>query len=364
MRRDVPDEILNRRFGPYVLLRELGCGGMAQVYLCALPCSPKVARFFALKCIHGAYNGIPEYVRLFYHEAEIALRLHHANIVETWSCGVIEGRHTLAMDYLCGQPVSALIARGHLSLEIALWIAVQALDGLEYLHEKCDILGTPLEIVHRDLTPDNIYVGYDGTVKIFDFGVSKCGGDADEIQNGMMVGKYAYMSPEQCRGEAVDARSDLFSLAAVLYEMCMGYGAFHRDSDIATIDAVVQGKVVAPNAQSWRFPSFLSQVIMRGLASDKSRRYESARWFADDLRMFVKMQGWTNLKQKCQDHMKNVFAQEIDGEFEFMKKSMHYLREFMPKIEELETKGAREPQNLSGSEWGTGAGSVTFSKLV
>lgn len=358
---DAQNELINRRFGPYIVLREIGCGAMAQVYLGALPCAPGRARFVALKCMHPAFQSIPDYVRLFYHEAEIALSLMHPNLVEAWSCGVVEGRHTIAMDYIPGVSVGALMAYGALPVEVALWIASNMLWGLTYLHEKCDDSGNPLGIVHRDLTPDNVIVGFDGTVRILDFGVSKYGSNVDDIQKGMMVGKYAYMSPEQCRGDDVDCRSDVFSAAAVLYEMCTGRAAFARDTDIATIDALLNDEVVPPNRESWRFPSFLSQCIMQGLAREVDRRYPSARAFATDLAAFVKMQGMNDMQRKCQSHLMRVCGDVVRMETKKMASALDLIRQYLPSIEDLISQGSAHVADFDRHAFQLG--DVAFSKL-
>ncbi len=358
---DPQNGLINRRFGPYILLSEIGCGAMAQVYLGALPCAPKRMRFVALKCMHQAYQTNPDYVRLFYHEAEIALGLMHPNLVETWSCGVVQGRHTIVMDYLPGVSIGSLLSRGAIPIEVALWIAINILNGLSYLHEKTDDMGNPLGIVHRDLTPDNVIVGFDGTVRILDFGVSKCGVDVDDIQKGMMVGKYAYMSPEQCRGCNIDARSDVFSAAAVLYEMCTGHPAFARDTDIATIEALLNDEIVPPNRESWRFPSFLSQCIMQGLARNPDRRFHSARAFADELATFVKLQGMSDTQRKCQAHIAHVCRDLIDSESNRMATATMAMQPYMPSIDDLISQGSSQPPDFTNNAFVLGE--VTFSKL-
>lgn len=361
MTTDGASGLINRRFGEYVALREIGCGAMAQVYLCALPCAPGCARFLAIKCLHRAFQQNADYVRLFYREAEIALSLMHPNIVETWSCGVTDGRHVIVMDYLPGVPLSGLIARGAMPFEVALHIAISVLRGLMYLHEKTDAFGNRRSIIHRDLTPDNIMVGFDGTVRIFDFGVSRRIGDPDDIQKGMMVGKYAYMSPEQCRGEDVDCRSDVFSLAAVLYEMCVGHPAFARDTDIATIDALLRAEIASPNQISWRFPTYLSQCVMRGLERDLTRRYACAREFAEDLSRFVKMQGMHDLQNKCHAHAMQVCGDLFEDECRKMRLFGEAMQRHAPTIESLLAKTQKPVGDLGGNT--VALEEVSFSKI-
>lgn len=327
---------LYRRFGPYILLKSLGCGGMAEVYLAVHLCGLHARRLVALKSILPPYNGVEAYVRLFYHEASVGLRLRHAHVQEIFDCGVIEGRHSMVMEYMQGVTVSQIFSAGiPIPCEIAAWIALCALEGLSYLHKLCDETGNPLHIVHRDVSPDNIFVDVEGNGRIFDYGVALCGSEVEDIQKGMIVGKYAYMSPEQCHGEAIDERSDVFSLAVVLYEMCTGRTLFAGESDVQTINAVLEKNIDPPNKLSWEFPSFLSQSIMRGLERDPGRRYATADEFAWDLRSFLKMRGVLAPQQRCREWIAEVFAGAIAEEREFLHGALSAVDVQAPTLEDL-----------------------------
>lgn len=352
---------LGRQFGTYRILKLLGHGGMAEVYLAVRACGLGANRFCALKCILPAYNNVEEYIRLFYHEGGIGLRLNHGNLVGTSSCEVIEGRHTMVMDYLPGKSVDALLERGALPLDVALWIAISALHGLGYLHRLCDECGRPLHIVHRDVTPGNIQILYDGSCRVFDFGVAHCGTDVDDIQSGMIVGKYAYTSPEQCRGETLDARSDLFSLSAVLYEMCTGVSPFLRENDIKTLDAVSHGIYEKPERYMPDMPMRLRQILERGLSNDQDMRYMTAESYAADLEEVLASLGVRDGQSRCQAYMNRYYAESIAQEQRFFREIMWMLPSIEPSLETL----VRASEAFKGDSVGAFSGqAVVVSKSL
>lgn len=309
---------LTRRFGPFCLLKKIGMGGMAETWLAIRQVTKGVHKFVALKCILPACNDDPNFVRLFYHEAAISLRLEHPNILHTWDCEVIEGRHVIVMEFLRGITLTELLQRIReknikLPLEIAAWITIQILAAFEYLHDFKDENGECLNIVHRDVTPHNIFVSYDGQCRLFDFGVARAGNPEEDLQKGMLVGKLSYMSPEQCQGGTVDSRSDLFSLAAVLYEMATNIAVFDRENDIRIIDAVVSQPVEDPRKLFRDFPLFLSRIIMQGLEKSPERRYQNAADFAADLRTFMKVSGYAQTNQALKALLTDLYQEDIDN---------------------------------------------------
>ncbi|MBR4984591.1 MAG: serine/threonine protein kinase [Proteobacteria bacterium] len=309
---------LTRRFGPFCLLKRIGMGGMAETWLAIRQITKGVRKFVVLKCILPACNDDPGFIRLFYHEAAISLRLEHPNILHTWDCTVIEGRHVIVMEYLRGITLYELLQRIReknmtLSPEIAAWIALQILSAFEYLHAYRDENGECLNIVHRDVTPHNIFVSYDGQCRLFDFGVARAGSPENDLQKGMLVGKLSYMSPEQCQGKCVDARSDLFSLAAVLYEMATNIAVFDRENDIRIIDALVSQPVQEPRQRFRDFPLFLSRIIMQGLEKSPERRYQNAAEFAADLRTFMKVGGYALTNHALRTLLADLYKEEIEN---------------------------------------------------
>lgn len=355
---------MNERFGPYILLKRLGIGGMAEIWLAARQAAPGVRKLLALKCILPSYNDNPDFVRLFYHEAGIALRMQHPNIINTWDCSVIDGRHTMCMDYLHGVTLQELLERIHalnqpFKPEYAVWIAIQILEALQYLHTLRDESGNDLRIVHRDISPQNIFICHNGQCKLFDFGVARMGEKDMDIQQGMIIGKPAYISPEQCQSEPLDGRSDTFSLAVILYEMATGRSPFQREDDIQTLNAVMHSPVTAPNALIRDFPAFLSRIIMQGIERTVSKRYASAADFANDLRTFLKINGHTNVQPALAALMHNLFAAEIAQNTQFLAQSLPGLEAGAPNLDAL-IAASRPIHDIAV---GNVVGSITVSRI-
>ncbi|MBQ8037290.1 MAG: serine/threonine protein kinase [Proteobacteria bacterium] len=359
---------LTRRFGPYCLLKRIGMGGMAETWLAIRQVTQGVHKFVALKCILPSCNDDPNFVRLFYHEAAISLRLEHPNILHTWDCNVIDGRHVIVMEFMRGITLDELLRRVReknmkLPLEVASWITIQILAAFEYLHNLRDENGERLNIVHRDVTPQNIFVSYDGQCRLFDFGVARTGDPEKDLQKGMLVGKLSYMSPEQCQGGAVDARSDLFSLAAVLYEMATNIAVFDRDNDIRILDAVVSQPVKDPRTIFRDFPLFLSRIILQGLEKSPDRRYQNAAEFAADMRTFMKVSGYAQTNQALRSLLENLYRVEIDKLNTYLSTmALTSLKENEPpSLDQL----IRESQQVSDFSFGQVVESmeITSSKL-
>ena len=361
-----------RQFGPYILLKRIGMGGMAELYLAVRQGAMGVKKLFALKCILSSYNDQASYIRLFYHEAWLSMRLQHPNVMATWDCGPVEGRHVMAMEFLRGVTLQEIldtvrIRKIKMPIEVAVEIAIQALDGLQYLHDLNDEYGMPLKIVHRDVSPQNIFACYDGHCKIFDFGVARYGNPAEDIQHGMIVGKVAYMSPEQCRGGEVDGRSDTFALAAVLYEMATGEPVFLRENDIRTLNAVTIDPIEMPTKKDRNFPVFLSRIIMQGLQRDPEQRYPSAYAFADDLRTFLKVAGYSHTRLELIRFLDECFGDRIEAFQAELQDMLHAVDEQYrsPTLEDMVLE-AKMSERLGSQELMPGPKNleVTASRLA
>lgn len=287
------DPLLNRPFGPYILLKRIAVGGMAEIYLAMKHGPLHVRKIVVLKCISLQHNQSPEYIKMFYHEAELSLRMSHPNIVQTWDVAQIEGRHTMVIEFLFGVTLEDIMKKTlatstPLPLNIALWITLCMLDALDYVHRLHALDGRALEIVHRDVTPQNIFIRFDGHCKLFDFGVATSSLDPQQNEKGMLIGKYAYMSPEQCLGEEIDGRSDVFALAIILYEMLTGHALFARENDIKTLEAVNHARIESPMTYQPSLPPKLCEIVMKELQRKREDRYPDARAFSEALRNFMK----------------------------------------------------------------------------
>lgn len=279
------------RFGPYELLEPLAAGGMARVYRARMSGALGFEKIVAVKFMLPDFAADPLAVKMFVDEARLAATLTHANIVGILDFGERDGEHYIAMEYVSGANARVLVRRaaetGRLpSPAIAAHIVSEAARGLEYAHAKTDAEGRALHIVHRDVSPQNIVVSWDGEVKILDFGIARSRQRSFETAVGTIKGKCAYMSPEQALGQAVDHRSDLFSLGAVLYELLTGTKAFPQPG-LDALEKVRLAEFVAAEVLRPDLPPGLVAILRRSMARDPDQRYRSASAMLDDLRIFM-----------------------------------------------------------------------------
>jgi serine/threonine protein kinase len=264
-------------FGPYWLRHRLAVGGMAEVFLASPREQPEVE--LVVKRLLPHLEQKAEFVQMFEDEARLTRVLRHPNIVRLESFGQAEGLHYIAMEYIDGPPLSRLLSErsgSPLPLQLGCWVVAEACRALGYAHGLADGDGNPLGIVHRDVSPDNILIARDGTVKLTDFGIARAKTRLIHTQPGHTKGKLGYMSPEQAMGAAIDQRSDVFSLGTVLYEVTTGQRAFQGPGEGHVLQTVVEATYRAPSELVAGFPSVLSAVISRALARNPDDRYQSA----------------------------------------------------------------------------------------
>ena len=278
--------------GRYDLLLELGRGGMAVLYLARARGVGGFARMFAIKRILPHLAADPMFVEMFLEEGRIAARLSHPNphpnLCPVFELGQDRGELFLVMDYLDGVAWDALAAaapRDLHGLALAAGVLAQACDGLHHAHTFRDVDGTPLPIVHRDVSPQNLFVSADGTCRVLDFGVSKIASDPRRTRSGVRKGKLPYMAPEHVRGDAVDGRADVWALGVMLWEALTGQRLFDRDTDFLTYQAITDAEIPSVNAcvPGARYPAAVDRVLARALARDPDHRHASARELAADL---------------------------------------------------------------------------------
>ncbi|HVG60486.1 MAG TPA: serine/threonine-protein kinase [Hyalangium sp.] len=263
-------------FGKYELLRKIASGGMGQVFLARERSA--VERLVVLKLILPHLAEDEEFLTMFLEEARLVARLQHPNLVTILDLLEVEGRHCLAMEYVQGDDVRRLDKQARLKGRLlpsglVLRIISEAAAGLDYAHKARDAQGQPLKLVHRDVSPQNILVGFDGAVKIIDFGVAKAAGSGHQTATGVLKGKYPYMSPEQASGHAVDGRSDQFALGVVLWELLTGKRLFKGESDMMTLRLVKDCQVPPPSQLNPKLPPGLDQLVLRALAPTADKRY-------------------------------------------------------------------------------------------
>jgi serine/threonine protein kinase len=239
-----------------------------------------------------------EFVAMFIDEARIALLLDHPNVLRIHELGKHRGQYYLAMEYLAGcdlrVPVERLRRSGEgVPPEQAASIALQVADALDHAHRRRDAGGREMGIIHRDVSPQNVLISFQGQVKLIDFGIAKSAHRAQETQAGVLKGKFGYMSPEQVAGGVVDRRSDLFALGIVLHEMLTGRRLFAAESDYAILEKVRAAPIPSPRESNPAIPAPLEQIALKALSRDVARRYGWASEMAADLRGFLGLSGRT-----------------------------------------------------------------------
>jgi serine/threonine-protein kinase len=270
----------------------LAAGGMARIYIGRTTGIGAFERHVVLKLITPERANDMTAVGMFLDEARLAASLNHQNVAQVFEVGEESGIHYLAMEYVHGQDLRALLAKAgsagtRIPLELALTVVAGAAAGLHHAHERRGPDGTPLGIVHRDVSPSNIMIGYDGAVKLLDFGIAKATSRSVETQSGIIKGKFAYMAPEQCRGREVDRRSDVFSLGIILYEISTQHRCFRADSDFDTMHRIVTGDVVRPTRLVPNYPVALEAIVMKALAVDANQRYQSSGQLLEAIESFA-----------------------------------------------------------------------------
>ncbi|WP_434391590.1 serine/threonine protein kinase [Melittangium boletus] len=298
---------------------------MAEVFLASQPGPDGFEKPVVIKRIRPHLSKQPAFVRMFLNEARLAAQLNHPNIVQIHDLGKVGESYYIGMEYLFGRDTRRVVPKAE-SLGIsfpmvyALKLASSVCEGLHYAHEKVDLYGSPLNIVHRDVTPENIFVCFDGTVKVLDFGIAKAANRAEQTTRaGELRGKLSYLSPEQCLGKPVDRRSDLFSLGTVLYEWLTGFKLFTGESDVAVMRSIVEGKVYAPSYFRADIPEPVEAILMKALERDRDKRYPSAWHFQQDLDRFLNAYDFTPTNLHLSNFLKQLFLDELEEEQQRMR---------------------------------------------
>ena len=278
----------------YVDLGLIARGGMAEVHLARRDGVAGFRKLVALKRMLPQLADDPSFERMFLAEARLAAGLHHSNLATVIDFGLLGGRYFLAMEYVHGHDLRSLMQRaskqcpdGVIPLSCALWIVRSVAAGLHYAHERRDDDGRPFGLVHRDVSPSNVLVSYEGEVKLTDFGVAKVTTGHEETATTVLKGKLAYMSPEQARHEPVDRRSDVFALGIVLFELTTGYRQFAADNQYRLINAVADGDVTLPSAVRPDYDPRLEAIVARALAPRREDRFPTALALHDALGLYA-----------------------------------------------------------------------------
>jgi eukaryotic-like serine/threonine-protein kinase len=306
-------------FGKYLLLDRVNIGGMAEVWRAKAFGVGGFERLLAIKKILPNIAEDEEFITMFIDEAKISIQLNHGNIAKIEDLANIAGSYVIAMEYISGKDLRAVFDRCRkrgepAPIPLTCYIVAQCCEGLDYAHRAKDKSGRDMNIVHRDVSPQNALISYDGEVKVIDFGIAKAAGKAAKTQAGILKGKFGYMSPEQIRGLPLDRRSDVFAVGVCLYEMLTGERLFVGDSDFSVLEKVRKVEVLPPSHFNRKISEALERIVMKALAKDVDDRYQYASELAEDLRAYMYTTGSPFSRKDLSAFMKATFAEDFDAE--------------------------------------------------
>jgi serine/threonine-protein kinase len=303
-------------FGKYRLIAKLATGGMGEIFLARLK---GVAGFEKLVVIKRLLPHLAEdahFVTMLLDEARIAARLSHPNVCEVYDLGEVDGQFYIAMEYLEGVSCSQVLQRARkegrwLDIRLAAAVLIQACEGLHHAHELTDRNGGDIGLVHRDISPSNLFLTTTGLVKVLDFGVAKSRNALARTHTGALKGKYAYMSPEQVMAQPIDRRSDIFSLGIVFWEMLTTQRLFWRESEFLMFQAIAEEEIPPVTKHRENIPEAVAETVQRALARDQAARFGTARDLAEAIRAAVQTLGGVVSNSKLGDYVKTRFEESI-----------------------------------------------------
>ncbi len=306
-------------FGRYLLLDRINIGGMAEVWRGKAFGAGGFERLVAIKRILPNIAEDDEFIAMFMDEAKISVQLTHANICQIYELNRIAQSLYIAMEYVPGKDLRSIFDRARKKGEpppvpLVCYVISKLCEGLDYAHRKKDSYGRDLNIVHRDVSPQNVLISFEGEVKVIDFGIAKAAGKVTKTQAGILKGKFGYMSPEQIRGLPLDRRSDVFAIGVCLYELLTGERLFVGDSDFAVLEKVRKAEVLPPSTYNRRISEALERISLRALSKDVNARYQYASELADDLQRFLITSDSIFSRKDLMQYMKSTFAEEVDRE--------------------------------------------------
>lgn len=321
-----PADGLPKKFGKYTLLRKIATGGMAEIFLALQRSVAGFEKLVVIKRILPLMNYDKAFIDMLLHEARVAATLSHPNIVQTFDVGMVDETYYIAMEHIHGEDIRAIVrqmkAKGvpGLPLEHSLAVIIGQCSGLAYAHEKRDLNGQPLDIVHRDISPQNVVVTFSGDIKIVDFGIAKSGVKmAEETKSGQLKGKVPYMAPEQAAGEAIDHRSDIFATGVMLFELTTGRRLFKGPSEFETLKLICEKDYPRPSQVRAGYPARLERIVMRALAKRREDRYQSAREMQADLEAFARDERIPVSQIALAEWMERLFAEKLAAQKEALQ---------------------------------------------
>ncbi len=310
--------------GRYRVVDEIGIGGMASVHLARMDGPGGFQRWAAIKKIHSHLIEDDSFIQMFLDEAQVAARISHPNVAQVFDLGKTEDTYWIAMEYLHGEPLREVMRRTEevgtaMPPEIACKVIADAAEGLHAAHDLTGKNGEQLNLVHRDVTPHNLFVTYDGITKVLDFGIAKFSSRAAHTKAGTLKGKLAYMSPEQVHGEQLDRRTDVFALGVVLWELTTGRRLFRMESDLDTLAKVQECDVPRPSALIRGYPIDLEKIVMKALAKNRNDRFKTAKELSRSLQQLLMRRGLFIASDEVAQYVGALFQDRMRKRDEHLK---------------------------------------------
>ncbi|MGB5745491.1 MAG: protein kinase [Desulfobacterales bacterium] len=307
-----------KQFGKYQLLDKIAVGGMAEMFRAKLTGAQGFEKLIAVKKILPNLSGEENLVTAFIDEAKLAALLHHENIIQIYDFGSMDGQYFIAMEYLFGKDLRTITRTARkkdlaLGMENILYITSRICAGLDYSHNLKDLQGKPLNIIHRDINPQNILITYEGQVKIIDFGIAKAASHNTQTKENLIKGKLAYMSPEQANGQQIDHRSDIFSTGIILYELLAARRMFSGET-MHVLSLVREAQYDPPEEVIPDLPSKLNAILRQALAKDPDDRYKNAGEMLADIEEFMLELSLHPNARSFTGYMKELFEEEYAEE--------------------------------------------------
>ena len=311
----------------YILTERIAQGGMAEIHLGKSVGLDGFARVCAFKRILAHYSQDNEFIQMFRNEAMVAKQLQNKNIVQVFDFVGDGQSHMLVMEFVDGQDLRSVLmvaeqSKKRVPVELACYICIEALSGLHYAHSAVDVNGVGMGIIHRDVSPQNVLLSYEGDVKITDFGIAKAQNQTSTTRAGVLKGKFRYMSPEQAKGENIDARSDIFALGVILYEMLTMQRLF-KGEDMAVLEAVRQCKIKSPSAAgATHVPPELDAIVLKLLSGELDKRYQNGKEAIKDLSKFLYKFRPDFFAGELSEYMHVLFADKITSARERLRSTL------------------------------------------
>jgi serine/threonine-protein kinase len=344
-----------RRFGKYTLIRKLALGGMAELFLALQKSMAGFEKLIVVKRILPHLAKDRAFIDLLLAEARIAATLNHPNVAHIYDVGEVDGQFYIAMEHIHGEDLRSIVRQmkkvGETAfpLEHALAIVMGCCGGLAYAHERTSLDGQPMDIVHRDVSPQNILVTFTGDVKLVDFGIAKAGrGQMEDTGSGQLKGKVPYMSPEQAQGLVLDGRSDIFSLGIMLFELCTGKRLFRGANEMETLKMIVEGEYPKPRALNPNLQPRLEEIILRSLEKDPAKRYQSARDMQGDLEDYIRTEQLKVSPLSLGAWMQHLFGEKLAEQRKLLADGKQLAEVIAAQVAAEEEAAAREAATLSG----------------